>query len=137
MRLKEQKLWDRFKAHAGKELDLERVENLVGDGMPDVYSVGTGVWVELKAPIVPKRANTPLLGEKEGLRVSQKNWIRNAVNRGRAVFILIRDSESELYLVPGQYCSVINAMSRESIREASVARDWLGIIWEIKNVKTR
>jgi len=133
MRQKEQRLWDCLKKHAPPELGLQRVENLVGDGMPDVYSDGTGCWIELKAPTRPKRESTPLLGESEGLRTSQKNWIRIACARGRKVFVLIRDSEGELFLIPGQCSPIINAMSRASLREVSLAADWQGVIWEIRN----
>lgn len=135
MRQKEQRLWDCLKAHAPAELGLQRVENLVGDGMPDVYSDGTGAWIELKAPTRPKRESTPLLGESEGLRTSQKNWIRIATARGRKVFVLIRDSEGELFLMPGKFATTMNGMTRAELRERSLAEDWQGIIWEIKNAE--
>jgi len=135
MRLKEQKLWDTFKRNCGKEFDLERVENLVSDGMPDVYSRETGAWIELKAPTVPKRATTPLLGDSEGLRVSQKNWALNATNRGRTVFVLIRDSEGELYLVPGKFAPSMNLMSRDQLREVSVANSWNSVSFELRNAR--
>ena len=59
MRLKEQRLWDAMRKAAPKGVWLQRVENIVVDGMPDVYAVeteGGACWVELKAPVRPKRA---------------------------------------------------------------------------------
>ena len=133
MRQKEQRLWDCLKRHAPSELGLQRVENLVGDGMPDVYSDGTGCWVELKAPTRPKRASTPLLGESEGLRVSQKNWIQIAVAHGRKVFVLIRDDGGELFLIPGKFAATVNQMTSAELRCSSRADDWQEIIWELRN----
>ena len=40
MRKAEQKVWDAMKRNAPKGIWMQRVENLAGDGMPDVYVEG-------------------------------------------------------------------------------------------------
>ena len=63
MRKAEQKVWDTMKRKAPKELWLQRIENIVGDGMTDVHSshtTGREKWIELKAGKLPKRTTTPL-----------------------------------------------------------------------------
>lgn len=131
MRLKEQRLWDTFKRHIPSTVWAQRVENIVADGMPDVYykaERSQEVWIELKSPTRPKRASTPLMGEKEGARQSQKNWHRTAQQVGIRSGFLIRDSEGELFLVPGSYADEINKFTLAEMREASIASDWESII---------
>ena len=128
MRKKEQKLWDTFARHAPAALDLQRVENLVGAGMPDVYVGGTGCWVELKAPNVPARETTRLLGT-EGLNVDQINWHLKAARSGRVnTFVLVRDSSSRLYLVPGNFAATMNDLPADELDSYSLASTWERII---------
>jgi len=127
MRLAEQKLWDCFREHADRRLVLQRVENLVGDGMPDIYVLGTGAWVEMKSAAVPKRSTTPLMGESGGLRQSQKNWITVAVRKGRPVYVLIRDDSGTLYFIDGSYADEMNLMSALALSVISLASTWDGI----------
>lgn len=69
-RFKEQKAYDAFKKHAEGRLDLNRIENMVGEAMPDVIAINRGgvvFWLELKAlEAWPARATTmPLRGKFE------------------------------------------------------------------------
>jgi hypothetical protein len=125
-----------MKANAPSALWLQRVENLVGEGMPDVYVGSSGRWVELKAPPkVPVRARTPLLGNAYGLRESQVNWhLKNAdVRNGFTSYILIRTPapERKLFLIPGTLASAVNCMSMEKLTSVNVASDWESIMKEI------
>lgn len=124
MRKNEQRLWDSFKRNAPARLWLQRVENLVGEGMPDVYVGSSGKWVELKAASkIPARARTPLLGA-DGMRPSQVAWHARAAETSAATrsYILIRTPEMELLMIPGREAGVVNLMSLGELRERSVIK---------------
>lgn len=125
MRKPEQQVYDRMKKNRPYTLWLQRVENLVSEGMPDVHyasPVNSG-WVELKAAKKPKRVTSKLLGSK-GLRQSQINWFLKAQTKCLVTFILIQDSEGELYLIHGQEAATVNDCSVERLRELRLASDW-------------
>jgi len=129
MRKKEQLLWDAMKEHEAYGMKLVRMENIAADGFPDVYVMGSGNWVELKAPTkIPKREGTPVLG-CEGLRISQKNWNMQNTQGGRVrSFILIRlPGTRELLLIPGALAMIVNDMTLKELRAASIASDWATI----------
>jgi hypothetical protein len=134
MRKKEQLLWDSMKRNCPSALDLQRVENVVGDGMPDVYVGRSGKWVELKAPgRVPVRPETPLLGKADGLRTSQVNWhMKHSSMNAPESFVLIRTPDGELIMIPGSAAPVINALPLRAARECSVASTWQQIIKALK-----
>jgi hypothetical protein len=134
MRKKEQLLWDALKRNALDEMWLQRVENVVGDGMADVLVGCSDKWVELKAPSSKKRAITPLLGKDEGLRTSQINWHlkRSFMPDAKPSYVLIRTAEGELLLLPGHLAPMINAMGIESARQCSLASSWPEIMQELK-----
>lgn len=126
MRKKEQLLWDAMKRNLPESLWMQRIENLVGDGMPDVYIGRTGKWVELKAPSrIPVRRQTPLLG-KEGLRLSQVNWFlkHNTMPEAPNAYILIRTVERELLLIPGDAAEEVNQLSLSELRKINAADSW-------------
>jgi hypothetical protein len=135
MRKREQLLWDTFKRHGGAALNLQRVENVVMAGMPDVYVGCSGKWVELKAPsTIPKRPQTPLLGS-EGLRTAQINWhLKHSFNgHAPASYILVRTVELELILLPGVAAAIINELPLEALRtHRCVLSDWKEVIEELK-----
>lgn len=129
MRKPEQLLWDAMKRNLPSSLWLQRVENLAGDGMPDVYVGATGAWVELKAPSkIPVRASTPLLGA-EGLRTSQLNWFlkNTAAEHAPPAFILIRSIAGELLMIRGDVAADVNKMSLAELRVIAAEVDWPGI----------
>lgn len=123
MKQKEQKVWDALKRNANRTLKLQRVENVLTDGMPDVYSVGRGLWIEMKAPEAKVKETTPVLGT-EGLRISQINWIIDAVMSGRKVYILIRDTAGKMWLIEGKHAVMINAMPRQALAGCAIATTW-------------
>lgn len=130
MRKAEQRLWDTFRRNGTDGLWMQRVENVVRAGMPDVFIGGSGAWVELKAPIAPKRKNTRLLGEA-GLNIDQINWHLKACTKGIRSYVLIRDSEKRLFLIPGKYAAVMNEMSVGELVEINLCNNWVDIIKEI------
>lgn len=129
MRRQEQRLWDTMKRRAPGGWWLQRFENAVGVGMPDVYVVPGGAWVELKAPDRPMRADTALLGP-QGLSQPQINWHLKAASYGIPTYILIRDSENALHLIEGRYAEEVNYWNVQQCDEMSVANHWEGI-WEV------
>jgi hypothetical protein len=129
MRQAEQRLWDAMRGAAPSGVWLQRIENLVGEGIPDVFMAaqcGVSTWVELKAPPRPKRATTALLG-KDGVRLSQINWHLKAASLGLRTFILVRDSERALYLFPGAAAAELGQWSLEVCELKSLADAWPAI----------
>lgn len=102
MRKPEQRVYDAMKANCADGVRLERIENAVGSGLPDVHCLRHGVtrWVELKALKQPKRANTPLF-KKKTMRRDQVAWHLSYNSAGGRSFILARDDKRVLYLFPG------------------------------------
>ena len=128
MRKAEQRLWDTMRRNKPVGVWAQRVENGVGEGMPDVL-VAPDNWVELKAPTRPTRSSTPLLGEAS-LRESQIGWHLKAANNLMSSYILIRDDKKGLYLVPGHVAAIINMMTVGELNTNSLASTWNGI-WKV------
>lgn len=136
MRHKEQKLWDTMRNNKPPGIWLERVENGLGAGMPDVYfrTKGFHGWIELKAPIAPKRKETRVLGD-EGLSQEQINWHLQSHRLGLTTFILIRDSEGRLWLVVGCLAEQVNDWNAEELYGNCIAADdWELIFNELRGV---
>lgn len=118
MRLKEQRLWDSFRKAAPPDVLLERIENLVSDGTPDVL-VGIGgrwAWIENKAPEEPKRETTALMTGGKGLRQSQINWHVKAASLGLPSYVLIRGAHNKrIYLVSGKHALRLNQLTELEI----------------------
>lgn len=106
----ESALWSRVKT-GGTELrlrkhkvHLERIENGVGVGRPDVNGCidGDTFDIELKSELRPKRATTFI---RPKVRQSQAVWMHERASAGcRTVWVLIQVGEysgARLYLIPG------------------------------------
>lgn len=121
-RFKEQRLYDALKKARPSNVRLERIENLVGQGTPDLHVMvdGRSCWLELKAPIRPKRASTRLLGT-EGLNQDQLNWFLEAARLDIPAYVLVRDDTREIFLVPARHCEGINELTAAQLRAVSVA----------------
>jgi hypothetical protein len=137
MRQKEQKLWDTMKRNCPSDVWLQRVENMVTVGMPDLtHLVEGGItgWVELKAVTTPKRAGTRLMGD-EGLNKDQINWHLKYTSMGGDSWVLIRDTGQRLYMLHGKYAAVMNGWPVEVVREHSSASSWDGIFNVLRGKK--
>lgn len=132
MRKPEQKLYDQLKKHAPPTAWLQRVENLVGEGMPDVHVSGpeSECWIELKFAKRPKRATTRLLGN-QGLRPSQINWHLKAGTKAMCTYILILDDLGMLYLIDGRQAANINEWPQGECRKRSLAADNWDSIYKV------
>lgn len=132
MRLPEQRLWDAMRKAKPHGFWLQRIENVVMSGMPDVHAAGPrrASWVELKAPKRPKREATPLMG-REGLNPAQINWHLKAAQMGVRSYVLVRDSEHQLFLLRGDQAAEINGWPLPKLRQFSIAQRWPDIFFEI------
>lgn len=126
MRRPEQKLWDTMLRNKPGNVILERNENVVVVGAPDVYSlkIKHTVWIELKIGKVPKRPTTKMQWSNGGLSQDQMNWIARAVRRSIPVYILARDDNKELYLLGGEVGDIFNSMTRDQCRALRIADNW-------------
>lgn len=87
----------------GVKLHVERVENVVAVGTPDVDYCADAVAgkIELKyATRMPVRENTAVLGKGKGLRRSQLAWHYLRARSGGLSFVLI-GAPGAMWLLPG------------------------------------
>lgn len=128
MRKPEQLLWDRIKrandAVHGPLL-LERLENSVGSGRPDVDGLCNGrFWpIELKAiPIseIPARSGTPLLGKARGLNPQQMNWHKDWQDHGGKSIVAIGVGSHEIIAMGGRHGDLINSMPLGQLKLAAL-----------------
>lgn len=125
MRKAEQRLWDTMRRNKPPGIYFDRVENYVGEGMPDVYvrMRQRATWVELKAPTAPARDGTRLLGD-QGMRRGQINWHLQSASLNLATYVLIRDSLKRLWLVEGRHADSMNELTVAELDDVSVAGTW-------------
>jgi len=125
-----------MKRHKPTPVWLQRIENLVAEGMPDVHVSGpeSECWVELKYALRPKRESTRFLGSR-GLRPGQINWHLKAATKAIVTYVLIKDNHGAFYLVPGSLARYLNDMPREEILHETIASDWPEIFTELMNPK--
>jgi len=94
MKKPEQKFWNLIKDHLPGSLD--RIENIVESGMPDVSACykGNDYWVELK--ICQKK----LCDVKKLHEPSQLSWHTRRVNAGSLIFVIVKHKkEIKIYIV--------------------------------------
>lgn len=104
---------------------MDRVENMLGSGMPDLNwclaPEGIEVWIEIKTPMSePKRKATALLSGQHQLSQEQMNWLLMHHKAGGRGFVYI-DAPSRRYLLPGRMGDTINGMT---INELQLLSDW-------------
>lgn len=100
---------------------IDRIENLVGTGMPDVNGCvvrGFEFWLEVKNPTEPKRPSTPLFGSNHKVSQEQANWfLTQRKAGGRCLFWIVTDKRR--MLVPGIYADTLNKMTVSEIVEVA------------------
>lgn len=132
LRLPEQRLWDKMRKELKEKrrIYLERIENMVGDGIPDVLcsTVHAGTsFIELKAQdVLPAREDSKVLGSA-GLRVSQRNWHLDWKRNGGTSWVLIGIEQTHFLLLSGRLHDSINDMSFIQLRAAAAAEGWFQI----------
>jgi len=125
LRKPEQRLWDTMKVNRPMQVGLERVENGVLSGMPDVHGVARGVtvWFELKVLRYPKRDSTHLF-KKQTLRKAQVAWHRVYAAHGGRSYILVRDQHRQLYLIPGEAVGSLSITSAFLVKKTWGFASW-------------
>lgn len=96
---------------------LDRIENIVGIGTPDVNYCIDGVegWIEMKAPKEPMRSTSKLLTKHaHPLSQDQKNWFLKQRNAGGRAYILIATNKRWM-LIEGKHADNINDMTIEQL----------------------
>jgi hypothetical protein len=109
----EKRLWERLRDGWGLQIKqaggrIERVENAVGAGMPDVNGCLSGVefWIELK--VAPKwGVRRPTFRAHRGLEPAQINWLLSEYRAGGKSFVLAQ-IDKEVFLVPGELAQTFN-----------------------------
>jgi hypothetical protein len=137
MRKPEQQLWDVIRRSKPPDIWLERVENLVGEGTPDVHGCkrGTHAWIELKArAALPKRMSTPLL-TKVDFPHEQIGWHEEYALRGGRSFIIVGIGSGRartFMVVPGNAARVLIQMPMQAaILEFNIYRFLADALCEI------
>lgn len=137
MRLPEQKLWDALSRHGRAcGLLLERIENVLASGTPDVHGLGArggAFWIEMKVAKTPARAVTPVFGAGRGLTTDQENWLLRYAKAGGRAFVLARSEgcPAGLWLVEGALAASFNQMPAAALDSVAVARGWDEIMKEL------
>ena len=118
----ERALWQRVRKAGlqlkkeGHGVHLTRIENMVGEGTPDVEGCidSVQIWAELKSCARPARSTTPIRPKK---RQSQTDWHRDRTQAGfKNLFVLIQvgeASQAKLYLIPGNLANQITSTENE------------------------
>ena len=126
MRLPEQRLWDRMRARLkGRGVRLERIENVVGTGRPDIDALSAGIFtpVELKAiEGWPVRDTTAVLGRK-GLSIDQRNWHMDWARYGGRSLVVVGVGQ-EVFAFIGTFHDQINSMTRAQMSTFASGRNW-------------
>lgn len=132
MRKPEQRLYDSMKANCADGVRLERIENGVGSGAPDVHAIRLGVtrWIELKVVKRPVRDTTPLI-KNDTLRREQKAWHLSYHSAGGQSFILVRDDQRQLYLFPGSMVLHLPDVPLRKCLELCAHPNWHAVYKEI------
>ena len=102
---------------------LDRVENIVGNGWPDVNGCFHNVefWIEIKEPKEPKMLKTRLFGSNHKLSQEQMNWIKRQIYTGGLAYVYIDTGKWRL-LIGGSIADHINDMTLEELKSAAL---WL------------
>lgn len=131
MRLPEQRFWDRARRALSPYLHIERVENVLAAGMPDIWVLapsGLVTPVELKAVAgLPARNTTRVLGNA-GLNQHQKNWHMTWHQHGGRSAYLVGVGGDRQLLIPGHHHDALNDMPYAALQASALATDWPGII---------
>lgn len=110
-----------------KRVRLERIENLVGVGIPDALALAAGrvTFCELKAIAAPKaRATTPLLGAAKGLNPEQRNWHLEWARHGGRSLVVVGVGPKTLYVIEGKLADHINSYTALQMDLLNQAKTW-------------
>lgn len=123
----EARLWARMREGVKPFAFAQRLENLVGEGVPDVVLHsrvnGCCAFVELKCrPELPVRSSTPVFAGQYGLRPEQIAWIYSRAESGARVWILAQGGDF-LWLVHGRWARELGSWA---IADLTKLTTWRG-----------
>lgn len=106
-----------------EEYFVQRIENLVGEGVPDVFLVHRGSggqhWLEMKAlEKLPVRTGSKVFGAA-GLRPAQIAWIWGRAMAGASIWLYVWCGGRE-WLVSGQFAREFNDWSLEQLNAKAI-----------------
>lgn len=123
MNKQESSLWSKIAPKLCRYMKLRRIENMVGEGDPDVFMFKEG-WVgfmELKAKDHPKRASTSVF-RTGGLRPAQINYLVELHEEVIPAFILAKAGE-KIWLVPSLHALTFNTLTSSELDRVAI---WVG-----------
>lgn len=124
----EARLFERLRAALlGKHERFERVENGLVEGMPDVnycFSNGAEGWIELKAPLEPKRASTALFGSNHEVSISQTNWFHRQFMAGGRGWLLIGTDKRFILIEGGRVAAASWTINKKTIAQLEAMSQW-------------
>lgn len=123
-KVKESSLWKWLKPAQKKfrrRLQMERIENSVGSGRPDVEICikGTITPIELKSCDMPKKDSTKI---KVGIRKTQEGWFLRRIDAGGRAFVLTQISSDK-----GAYRLLTNGVHIKKLRQGLTFAELLKI----------
>ena len=100
---------------------LDRVENPLVNGMPDISFCSAGVecWIEQKSPKEPVRGTTPLFGSNHRFSQEQANWFLRQTRAEGNAYVLIA-SDKRWMLIGGEHADQINNMTVPQLLAAAL-----------------
>lgn len=121
---------------------VERIENLVGEGTPDVHGVikssERAYWMELKVATQPARESSKLLGQK-GLRQEQKSWLARYTRQGGTALIVVkvihranRGREYSVFTATGSDAYAVNDWTMAEWRDRTLTNNMDQLITRLK-----
>lgn len=130
MRKPEQRLWDRMRKAIGRDVYLERIENLVTVGMPDVMVTVNGRvgFVELKSvEKFPAKFSTKVLGDQKGLSIAQRNWHKSFRRAGGWSFVLVGVGSFDIFIFDSAFVDEVNNFTKSDFTTNSIG-------WEFEHL---
>jgi len=120
-RITSKAVWTQLRDNAPPFARLNRVENNVGFGIPDVNGcfLGNEFWIEIKIGTIRRDPEQPIFDKKYGMTVEQINWHIEQNQAGGRSFILLRIGEN-LFLVEGHKASRVNQWTLDALVEESL-----------------
>lgn len=123
--MNESRFWKLLREDILPSGHYSRIENEVDPGTPDVsFCVGGAEgFLELKyRPRYPRDPDAPMLGDRYGVRPTQRVWIRKRLKAGGRVWFLVGVAR-DLYVAPGSLVDHINVLPRASFDAYASLRD--------------
>jgi hypothetical protein len=134
---RENRLWGWLrKADGTPRLMMERVENAITSGTPDVTGCfeGSHFWIELKSAPRPKRPTTPV---RFPTRTAQVEWHEDWWKAGCSCWWLVQVGHGHsraIYMLPGHMGAKLHeGMTEVDLASASVLRSSKPTVFEVLN----